>query len=59
MQGGGGRGGVVRELGVNRCKLLPLDWMRNEIPLCSPGNDVASLMMEQDHVRKKNVSMYV
>uniref|UniRef100_A0A8D0QNP5 Uncharacterized protein n=1 Tax=Sus scrofa TaxID=9823 RepID=A0A8D0QNP5_PIG len=26
------------ELGVNRCRLLPLEWISNEILLCSTGN---------------------
>ena len=52
---GGGGSGVVGELGINRCRLLPLEW----ILLGSPGNYVWSLMMEQDNGRKKNVYMYV
>ena len=32
--------GVVGELGVNRYKLLPLEWISSEILLCSPGNYV-------------------
>ena len=47
------------ELGVNRCRLLPLEWISNEILLYSTGNYVWSLMMECDNVRKKNVYMYV
>ena len=39
-QGGGGGSGVDGELGVNRYKLLPLEWIRNEILLCSTGNYV-------------------
>ena len=37
-----GEGGsrVDWELGVNKCKLLPLEWIINEILLCSPGNYV-------------------
>ena len=27
-------------LGVNRCRLLPLEWISNEILLCSNGNYV-------------------
>ena len=46
-------------LGVNRCRLLPLEWISNEILLCGPGNYAWSLMMEPDNVRKKNVYMYV
>ena len=35
----GGRGsGMDWELGVNRCRLLPLEWISNEILLCSTGN---------------------
>ena len=45
-------------LGVNRCRLLPLEWISNEILLCSTGNYVCSLK-EQDNVRKKNVYLYV
>ena len=46
---GGGRGsGVDWELGVNRCRLLPLEWISNEILLCSTGNYIYSLMMEHD-----------
>ena len=58
-QGGGEGSGVVGELGVNRYKLLPLEWISNEILLCSTGNYVCSLLMEHDNVRKKNVYMYV
>ena len=37
----GGRGsGVVGELGVNRCRLLPLEWISNEILLYSAENHV-------------------
>ena len=38
-------------LGVNRYKLLPFDWISNEILLCSIG----SLMMEHDNVREKKM----
>ena len=27
-----------RELGINRCGLLPLEWISNEILMCSTGN---------------------
>ena len=46
-------------LGVNRCRLLFLEKINNEILLCSTGNSVQSLMMEHDNGRKKNVRMYV
>ena len=51
MQGGGS--GMDGELGVNRCRLLPLEWISNEILLCSTGNYVWSLMTEHNNVRKK------
>ena len=34
----GGGSGMDWEFGVNRCKLLPLEWIGNEILLYSPGN---------------------
>ena len=37
-QGGGGRSGMDWDSGVNRCKLLPLEWISNEILLYSTGN---------------------
>ena len=37
-QGGGGGSGMDWEFGVNRCRLLPLKWISNEILLCSTGN---------------------
>ena len=42
------------KFGVNKCQLLPLEWISNEILLCSTGNYIWSLMMEHDNVRKKN-----
>ena len=42
--GGGGRGnGMDWESGVNRCKLLPLEWISNEILLYSTGNYIYHL----------------
>ena len=50
----GGGSGMHWEFGVNRCKLLPLEWIRNGILLYkSTGNCIWSLMMEHDNVRKK------
>ena len=37
-QGGGEGSGMDWEFGVNRCKLLPLGWISNEILLRSTGN---------------------
>ena len=36
----------------NRCRLLPLEWIGNEILLYSTGNYVYSFMIEHDNVRK-------
>ena len=35
---GWGGSGMDWESGVNRCKVLPLEWISNEILLCSVGN---------------------
>ena len=47
-QGGGGGSGMDWESGVNRCKLLHLEWISNEILLYSTGNYIQSLVMEHD-----------
>ena len=36
------------ESGINRCKLLHLEWISNEILLCSTGNSIQLLVMEHD-----------
>ena len=43
---GGRERGVDWESGVNRYKLLPLEWIRTEILLYSTVNYIQSLMME-------------
>ena len=58
-KGEGGGSGMDWEFGVNRGKLLPLQWISNGILLYRAGNHVWSLVMEYDSVRKKNVYMYV
>ena len=56
----GGRGnGRDWELGVNGCKLWLLEWISNEILLCSTENYVYILTMQQDNGRKNYVYMYV
>ena len=35
-----GEGGMDGELGVDRCRLLLLEWISNEMLLCSTGNYV-------------------
>ena len=47
-KGGGGGSGIDWESGVNRCKLLHLKRISNEILLYSTGNYIQSLMMEHD-----------
>ena len=47
-QGGGGGSGMDWEFGVGRCKLLHLEWISNEILLCSTRNDIQSVVMEHD-----------
>ena len=37
-QGVGGRNGMDWESGINRCKLLHLEWISNEILLYNTGN---------------------
>ena len=48
------------ESGVNRCKLLHLEWISNEILLYSTGNYIQSLVMEHDGglCEKKNMYVY-
>ena len=54
-KGEAGGSGMDWEFGVSRCKLLPLEWISNEILLYSTGNYIQSLMMEHDNVRKRSV----
>ena len=42
-QGGGGGSGMDGVLWVTRCKLLPLEWISNEILLYSTGNYIHHL----------------
>ena len=44
----GGGSGMDWEFGMSRCKLLRLEWMRNEILLYSTRNCIQSLVMEHD-----------
>ena len=37
---GRGREKMDWKFGVNRCRLVPLEWLSNEILLCSAGNSV-------------------
>ena len=55
--GGGGGSGMDWEFGLNRCRLLPLEWISNEILLYSTRTYVLSLMMDHDNRREKSVCM--
>ena len=49
------------ESGVNRCKLLHLEWISNNTLLFSTGNYIQSLVMErmEDNMRKKYICIYI
>ena len=42
------RSGMDWEFEVGRCKLLHLEWLRNEVLLYSTGNYIQSLVIEHD-----------
>ena len=44
---GGGRG-MDGEFGVNRCKLLHLEWLSKEAPLHSTGNYIQCLGIDHE-----------
>ena len=47
-RGGGEGSGMDGEFGVNRCKLLHLEWISNEVLLNSIRNYIQSLEIEHD-----------
>ena len=47
-QGGGGGSEIDWEFWVSRCKLLHLEWIRNEVLLYSTGNYIQSLVKKHD-----------
>ena len=55
----GGGSGMDWELGVNRCNLLHLEWMSNEVLLNGTGNYIQSLEREHDGRYYKKRSVYV
>ena len=55
-QGGGGGRGMDWTFKVSRCKLLPLEWISNEILLHGTGNYIQSLGMECE---KRNFSVSI
>ena len=48
---------MVSEFGVSRCKLLPLEWISNEVLLYNTENYIQSLVMEHNggYYKKKSV----
>ena len=55
-----GRGiGMDWEFGVNRCKLLHLEWISSEILLYSTGSHIQSLGIDGKEYKKKNVAVPV
>ena len=46
------------EFGVNRCKVLHLEWIGNEVLLYSMGHYVQSLVMKHDRRQYEKESLY-
>ena len=44
---------------VSRCKLLHLEWISNEVLLCSTGNYIQSLQVDHDGRSYKKGNVYV
>ena len=61
LPGGRGSEWVDWESGISKYKLLHLEWLSNEILLCSTGYYIQSLLMEHDRgwCEKKNVYVCV
>ena len=58
-QGGEGRGSQMGdEFGVNRCKLLHLEWISNEILPYDTGNNIQSLGIEHDGKQYEKKCVY-
>ena len=52
--------GIDWEFGVNRCKLLHLEWIDNKVLLYSTGNYIQSPVMENDDKKRERecICMY-
>ena len=57
-QGGGGRSGMGWEFGVSRCKLLHLEWIRNEVLLYNTENYIQSVWIEHNASKRMYICMY-
>ena len=47
-KGEGGGGGMEWEFGVNRCKLLYIEWINNKVLLYSTGNYIKYPMINHN-----------
>ena len=44
------KSGMDKKFGVSRCKVLHLEWIRNEVLLYSTGNYIQSLVIGHDGI---------
>ena len=51
--------GLDGEFGVGTWKLLHLEWIGNEILLCSTGNCIQSLVIEHDRREYEKKNIYI
>ena len=60
-QWGGGGSGMDWEFGIIRCKLLHLEWIKNEVSLYSTRNYIQSLEIDHNgrQYKKENIHMCV
>ena len=56
-KGQGVERGMDWEFGINRCKLLYIKWINNEVLLNNTGNYIQYLVM--NHNRKERVCIYI
>ena len=50
---------MYREFGVNRCKLLHLEWIDNEVLWYSTGNCIQSPGIDGDGKEYKKMNVYI
>ena len=60
---GGGEGGMDWEFGINRCKLLYIEWINNKVLLYSTGNDIQYPIINHNgkeyEKKKKYIYIYI
>ena len=59
FQGGGGGGGMDWEFGIDRCKLLCVEWMNNKVLLYSTGNYFQYPVINHNRKEYEKEYMYV